>query len=119
MVGQGGPGKPRKKRSLKPEDPAAKKREKRQTCVYAPAGILDKLAAAQIPYGVAFLDGALFKLSQRPGVRTLKAVDREIQILDAAIFDFLEKKEKLLEERERLISGAIQEAETQKTEALE
>ena len=114
MAGQGGPGKPRKKRTQ-----GIKEKNNRATSLYAPGEILDKLAAARIPYKEAFINGALFVLSEKPGIRTLAAVDRELQILDKAIFDFLEKKEKLLEERELLILGAIQEAEQEKTEALE
>jgi hypothetical protein len=113
MAGQGGAGKPRKKRVQ-----GIKEKTNRATSLYAPGEVLDKLAAARIPYGVAFLNGALFVLSQKQGVRTLAAVDREISILDKAIFDFLEKKEKLLEEREKLIEEAVQEAENQKQEAL-
>jgi hypothetical protein len=113
MVGQGGAGKPRKKRVQ-----GIKEKTNRATSLYAPGEVLDKLAAARIPYGVAFLNGALFVLSQKQGVRTLAAVDREISILDKAIFDFLEKKEKLIQERERLINTAIEKTEKLKQEAL-
>lgn len=115
MVGQGGPGKPRKKRSSSPA--AGKDNKNKTTSLYAPVEIMQKLTAAGITYKDAFLTGAAVKLSE-PRTRTLAKVEREILIIDMAIFDFLEKKGKLIQERELLISRAIKEAESEKEEAL-
>jgi hypothetical protein len=90
----------------------------RITALRASVKILERLQAANIPYFEAFEIGAKLKLSE-PGNRTLTDIDRELKLLDLAFFDLMEKKDKLIQERARLISGAKQEAETQITEALE